>query len=260
MTADVIESPSAVVFDQAENRLHCQKALLLMLLAQAVSVCVSRPPEGGPYQIQMNPTMPWLEHYDHGVPATLTPYRDRTILDCVADTAGRLPNHPAILFKGTAISYGELERLSDACAAALQSLGVARGVRVALLLPNCPQFLIVELAAWKLGAILAPLNPLYTETELEAALGESGAPIAVVLTRFYERSKRVQPKTAVRKVVATKIKDYFPRMLKILFTLFREKRDGDRISLRDGDHRLASLPTITGAKPARVPPKPPRFF
>jgi long-chain acyl-CoA synthetase len=207
--------------------------------------------------MQMNPTMPWLEHYDHGVPATLTPYQDRTILDCVADTAGRFPNHPAILFKGTAISYGELERLSDACAAALQSLGVGRGVRVALLLPNCPQFLIVELAAWKLGAILAPLNPLYTEAELEAALGESGAPIAVVLTRFYERIKRVQPKTAVRKVVATNIKDYFPRMLKILFTLFREKRDGDRISLRDGDHRLASLlHHHAGAKSARVPLKP----
>jgi long-chain acyl-CoA synthetase len=201
--------------------------------------------------------MPWLEHYDHGVPATLTPYRDRTILDCVADTAGRLPNHPAILFKGTAISYGELERLSDACAAALQSLGVARGVRVALLLPNCPQFLIVELAAWKLGAILAPLNPLYTEAELEAALGESGAPIAVVLTRFYERIKRVQPRTAVRKVVATNIKDYFPRLLKIVFTLFREKRDGDRISLRDGDQRLASLlHHHAGAKSARVPLKP----
>src|SRR6516225_5254649 len=103
----------------------------------------------------MNPTTPWLEHYDHGVPATLAPYPDGSVLDWVADTAGRLPDHPAILFKGKTISYG------------------------ALVLPNCPQFVIVELAVWKLGAILAPLNPLYTEPELETALGESGATIVV---------------------------------------------------------------------------------
>src|SRR5262245_47332155 len=114
----------------------------------------------------INPTAPWLEHYDHGVPATLIPYPDGTILDWVADTARQTPQHAAILFKGTSISYGALEQLSDACAAALQALGVGRGDRVALVLPNCPQFVVVELAAWKLGAILAPLNPLYTESEL----------------------------------------------------------------------------------------------
>src|SRR5262249_38863149 len=146
---------------------------------------------------------------------------------------------------------------SDACAAALQSLGVVSGERVALVLPNCPQFVIVELAAWKLGAVLAPLNPLYTEAELETALGESGATTAVVLTRYYERIKRVQPRTSLRQVVATNIKDYFPLPLKILFTLFREKRDADRISLAAGDHRLATLLNrYADAKPARVTLKP----
>jgi long-chain acyl-CoA synthetase len=205
----------------------------------------------------MNTTTPWLEHYDHGVPATLSPYPDRTVLDWVADTARRLPDHPAILFTGTTISYAALERLSDACAAALQSLGVTRGDRVALVLPNCPQFLIVELAVWKLGAILAPLNPLYTEAELETALGESGATVAVVLTRYYERIKRVQPRTALRQVVATNIKDYFPRVLKILFTLFRERREGDRVSLAAGDHLLAALlDRHAEAKPTRASVKP----
>jgi long-chain acyl-CoA synthetase len=205
----------------------------------------------------MNPTTPWLEHYDHGVPATLAPYPDGSVLDWVADTAGRLPDHPAILFKGKTISYGALEQLSDACAAALQSLGIARGDRVALVLPNCPQFVIVELAVWKLGAILAPLNPLYTEPELETALGESGATIVVVLTRYYERVKRVQPKTTIRQVVATNIKDHFPPLLKMLFTLFRERRDGDRVSLHAGDHLLTSLlHQFAAAKPARASLKP----
>src|SRR5882724_7008042 len=99
----------------------------------------------------MNPTTPWLAHYDHGVTATLAPYAEGTVVEHVSDAASRLPNHPAILFKGSTISYGELERLSDACAAAFQTLGVVRGDRVALLLPNCPQFVIAELGAWKLG-------------------------------------------------------------------------------------------------------------
>ena len=208
----------------------------------------------------MSPTAPWLAHYDHGVNATLAPYPQRTVVEHVSDTAARLPNHPAILFKGSTISYGELERMSDACAAAFQALGVARGDRVALLLPNCPQFVIAELGAWKLGAILAPLNPLYSEPELETALRESGATIIVTLTRYYERIKRVQPKTALKQVIAANIKDHFPRLLKMLFTLFREKRDGDRIALAPGDHFLAALvERHAGARlePVRLKPEDP---
>ncbi len=189
----------------------------------------------------MNQTRPWLGHYDQGVPATLAPYPSRTLLDFVSDTARRLPDHPALLFKGSAVSYGTLDRLSDACASALSALGVVRGDRVALLLPNCPQFVIAELGAWKLGAIVAPLNPIYADAEVEAALREQGATIIVTLTRYYERVKRVQTRTSVRQVIATNIKEYFPPLLRMLFTLFREKRDGDRVALSEGDHDLATL-------------------
>jgi len=184
---------------------------------------------------------PWLGHYDPGVTATLAPYPQRTLLDFISAWAARNPRHPAILFKGSTVSYGELERLSDACAAAFVSLGIARGDRVALLLPNCPQFVIAQLGAWKIGAIVAPLNPLYAESELETALGESGATAIVTLRRYYHRIKDVQPRTSVREVIATNIKDYFPPVLKLLFTLVREKRDGDRITLQSGDHDLMSL-------------------
>ena len=188
----------------------------------------------------MNQT-PWLGHYDPGVPATLAPYPSWTLLDYVADSARTLPDHPALLFKGSTLTYGMLDRLSDACAAALSALGVTRGDRVALLLPNCPQFFIVELGAWKLGAIVAPLNPIYADAEVEAALREGGATIIVTLTRYYGRVKRVQARTPVRQVIATNIKDYFPALLRTLFTLFREKKDGDRVELAAGDHDLAAL-------------------
>ena len=189
----------------------------------------------------MTSRAPWLSHYDPGVPPSLEPYPSRTLLDYVSDAARAHPQSTAILFKGTATTYGELERLSDACAAALGALGVRRGDRVALLLPNCPQFLIAELGAWKIGAIVAPLNPTYTEAELEQPLRDHGIETIVTLTRFYERVKRVQPKTPLTRVIATNIKEYFPPLLRFLFTLARERKEGDRIRLAPGDHALAAL-------------------
>ena len=112
---------------------------------------------------------PWLAHYDAGVPATLAPYPNRTLVDYLDDSARERPQQAALLYKGATITYGELDRLSDALASAFRDLGVRRGDRVALLLPNCPQFFIAQFAAWKIGAIVAPLNPIYTEQELEGA-------------------------------------------------------------------------------------------
>jgi len=184
---------------------------------------------------------PWLAHYDAGVPSTLGPYPDRTLLDWVSDEARRRPRAAALLFKGATTTYGDLERLSDACAAAFTALGVRQGDRVALLLPNCPQFLIAELGAWKIGAIVAPLNPIYTEHELEGPLVDHGIETIVTLTRFYQRVKRVQPRTPLRRVIATNIKEYFPPLLRALFTLARERRDGDRVSLAPGDYAFPKL-------------------
>ena len=184
---------------------------------------------------------PWLAHYDEGVPHSLAPYPDRTLVDYLGDWARDRPHQPALLFKGATITYGQLDRLSDACAAAFVSLGIKRGDRVALLLPNCPQFQIAEFGAWKIGAIVAPLNPIYTEAELEGPLREHDITTIVTLTRFYPRVKRVQPRTPLKRVIATNIKEYFPALLRLLFTIAREKRDGDRVALAAGDHDLAHL-------------------
>ncbi|HEV2986329.1 MAG TPA: AMP-binding protein, partial [Vicinamibacterales bacterium] len=177
--------------------------------------------------------------YDAGVPPTLAPYPDRTLLDYLVDLARDRPNHPALLFKGAVLTWGDLERLSDVCASAFIALGIKRGDRIALLLPNCPQFSIAEFAAWKVGAIVAPLNPIYTEHELEGPLRDHGVETILTLTRFYDRVKRVQRRTPVRRVIATNIKEHFPPVLKVLFTLLREKRDGDRVALAPGDHDFA---------------------
>ena len=184
---------------------------------------------------------PWLAHYDANVPPTLAPYPDRTLVDYVSDAARTQPDKAALLFKGATITYGELERASDACASAFAALGITRGDRIGLLLPNCPQFFIAELGAWKLGAIAAPMSPIYTEHELEGPIREHGIETLVTLTRFYQRVKQVQPRTGLRRVIATNIKDHLPPILRALFTLFREAREGDRITLQQGDYDLARL-------------------
>ncbi len=135
----------------------------------------------------MSSPAPWLAHYDANVPASLTPYPNRTLVDYLTDAARSRPAVPALLFKGATMTYDELDRLSDACASALAALGVKRGDRVGLLLPNCPQFFIAQFGAWKLGAIAAPLNPIYTEHELEGPIREHGIETMVTLTRFYQR-------------------------------------------------------------------------
>jgi long-chain acyl-CoA synthetase len=185
--------------------------------------------------------MQWLQHYDQGVPDTLSPYPDRTLLDDLAEAVAERPDAPALLFKGRTVTHGELDRLSDVFAAALAGLGVAPGDRVALLLPNCPQFLIGELGAWKAGAIVVPLNPIYTEQELEGALRRTGAETILLLTPFYRRIKAVQPRTALTTVVATNVKEYLPPLLRVLFTLAKERKGGHRVTLDDGDLWLGDL-------------------
>jgi long-chain acyl-CoA synthetase len=186
-------------------------------------------------------TYNWTSGYDEGVPRTLEPYPDRTLLDYLAESAEKWPDRPALLFKGATLSYGSLARLTDRFAAALRSLGVKPGDRVALCLPNCPQFIVAEVGAWKVGAIVAPINPTYTERELEDSLNATGAETVVVLNRIYERMKGVQSRTSVKRLIATGIKDFLPVTKRVGYTFFREKKDGERVTLAPGDTRLRSL-------------------
>jgi long-chain acyl-CoA synthetase len=101
----------------------------------------------------------WLAHYDEGVPQTLVPYPLHTLLHYVAETAQQRPDHPALLFQGRSVTYAALAGLSNACAAALVAMGVKPDDRVALLLPNCPQFLIAELVPGRPGRLSCRLIP-----------------------------------------------------------------------------------------------------
>jgi long-chain acyl-CoA synthetase len=187
------------------------------------------------------PNKRWLAHYDSDVPQTLVPYPDKTLLDYLSELARDHADTAAILFKGSAMTYRQLEDESTAFAAALAAMGVRPGDRVALLLPNCPQFMVAEFGTWKAGAIVVALNPTYSEREIEAALDSTRASTVVTLTPFYNRLKAVQGRTQVRRVIATSIKEYLPPLLRVLFTLFKEKQGGHRVPTVPGDFRFQDL-------------------
>jgi long-chain acyl-CoA synthetase len=193
----------------------------------------------------------WLRHYDSDVKPSLEPYPEKTLLDYLKALATEHGDKPALLFKGATVSYARLEAESDAFGAALAAMGVRKGDRVALLLPNCPQFLIAEFGVWKAGGIVVALNPTYSERELEQALDSTRASLVVVLTPFYERVKRVQGRTGVRHVIATSIKEYLPSPLRLLFTLLKEKKEGHRITPQSGDPWMgAMLRSHRGQRPS----------
>jgi long-chain acyl-CoA synthetase len=205
----------------------------------------------------------WLRHYDEGVPHTLRPYPESTLLDIVVDTIRQRPDHPAMLFEGKSISFSELDRFGNALATALVDMGTQKGDRVALLLPNSPQMVFGEMGIWKAGGIAVPVNPLYTERELEFALNECGALTVIVLTPFYQKVKNIQPQTSVKRVITTNIKEYFPFMKRFLFSVFKERKEGHRISLEAGDmwlQELLSEYARAPRQPIQVKPADPAVF
>ena len=184
---------------------------------------------------------PWINQYDKGVPHSLQPYPEHTLVDVVRKSAAECPERTIMFFKGASVSYGEFERQSNALAAALVSIGIGKGDRVALIMPNSPQMLISEFGIWKAGAIAVPMNPLYTLNEFEHALNECGAETAIVLTPFYEKIKSVQPDSRLKRVIATNIKEYLSPLNNLLFSVFKEKKEGHRVVLQHGDHWLSDL-------------------
>ncbi len=200
---------------------------------------------------------PWLAHYDEGIPSTVGPYEQITALDLVRRHAAKRPDAPVMRFEGAVTTYGGLVAQAEAFAAALEARGVKKGDRVALVLPNVPQFLIAELGAWMAGAIVSPLNPTYTDEEIENLLARSGATVAVVLAPFYDRVKSVQSRTGVKHVIVAHVRDALAFPLSLLFRLFREGKDGMGTLPRGSDERMSTvLQAFRGQRPASTPPRP----
>src|SRR5438034_6713491 len=180
----------------------------------------------------------WEAAYDRGVPRRLT-YPRLPLHTLLEQTASAHPDTPATVFGGAvggrcidaAMTYRNIDDLANRFAAGLQGLGVGKGDRVALVLPNCPQFVYAFFGALKAGAVVVPTNPLYTVRELHNQFADSGARVVVVLSRLYPQVAEAAVGTDVERIVVTNVKDHFPLPLRVLFTLARERKEGHRVDI-----------------------------
>lgn len=183
---------------------------------------------------------PWLEKYDPGVPEDIT-YPEVPLFGLLEETASKYPNSACTIFKGASLTYREMDELTNRLAAGLADLGIEKGDRVGLFMPNTPQFVIAYFAILKLGGVVVAVNPLYTQREIEHQVNDAGIEVMLVMSNFYNLIKQTQPKTKIRKVVVTNIKEYLPPVLSLLFSLAKEKKGGFRVQLADGDVWMKDL-------------------
>jgi long-chain acyl-CoA synthetase len=171
---------------------------------------------------------PWLKHYEAGVPRTVA-IPDRPVHRFLRSAAARFPNQTAIQFFGTRLSYRQLSDQADRFGNALRGLGVDRGDRVMLLLPNLPQTVIAYYGALRAGATVVFASPTNSADEVLRQAQDSGAKVAVTLTRFGELGKRMKAEAGVEHVVFGHVKDYLPPARRLAFTLTRDAQEGHRI-------------------------------
>ncbi len=179
---------------------------------------------------------PWLKNYPKGVPTTFEP-AVVPIHSLLEESAQKFPENKALVFRGSEMTYRELNAGADAIAAALAAHGFKKGDRAVIYMPNLPQFVITYYGILKAGGIVIATNPLYTERELNHQLHDCGAETVFVASLFYNKLKSVQAggETNVKRIIVTNIKEYLPPLLRLLFTLLKEKKDGHRVTLHDGD-------------------------
>jgi long-chain acyl-CoA synthetase len=209
-------------------------------------------------------TRPWLQYYDEGVPASID-YPQVPLDRLLAESAAKHPDHPAMIFGAAvgsrvmdrALSYRQLDDAVNRFAAAMQHLGVKKGDRVAMFLPNCPQLVIAYYGTMRAGGIAVPSNFLYTADEMEHQLNDAGAQIVLTLSSFYRKLDSIRANTRLRHIVVTNIKEYFPPLLRLLFTVAREKKEGHRVGLASEDDLwLQSLLSEAGPTPEPVEMRP----
>lgn len=183
---------------------------------------------------------PWHDWYDEGVPVSID-YPDVPLFHFLEDSARKYPDQPCTIFKGAEISYREMSRLTDTLAASLADLGVKKGDRVGILIPNTPQFVLAYFAVLKIGGVVVATNPMYTGREIIHQANDSGMKVMIVMSNFYQRVKSVQQETKINQMIVTNIKETLPPLTRILFTLFKEKKAGFRVTLEEGDIWLQDL-------------------
>lgn len=201
---------------------------------------------------------PWTKMYDSDVPKTIN-YPDVPVHSFLQEAAKKSPNSVALISSAhvpvmgrisNTLSYSELDKQSDALAAALIAMGLKKGDRVAIVMPNIAAFVISYYGILKAGGVVAATNPTYPPDKMQFQINDCDANIVLAMSLFYNLIKQIQPKTKVKTVIVANVKEYLPPVAKLLFTLAKEKKDGHRVELQSGDHWFQDVLTkYAGQKP-----------
>lgn len=146
-----------------------------------------------------------------------------TLPEALERTAGKYPEHGALILMGRTITYRQLDDAVNRFSAALSKLGIRKGDKVAIVLPNIPQMVIATYAIFRLGAVAVMNNPLYTERELEHQLNDSASTIAVCMDLITPRILAIRDRTQIKTIISCHIRDYLPFPMKQLFPIVKKR-------------------------------------
>src|SRR5215218_2834731 len=169
---------------------------------------------------------PWLGAYPQGVPADIDPSQYASLVQLMEESFQKYAARTAYVFMGKEVSYGETDALSRAFAAYLQGLGLAKGERVAIMMPNVPQYPAAVAAILRAGLVVVNVNPLYTPRELEHQLKDSGAKAIVIIENFASVLQACYAAVPTKKVVLASMGDMlgFPKSLIVNYVVRKAKK------------------------------------
>ncbi|MGG1397807.1 AMP-binding protein [Bacillus salipaludis] len=179
----------------------------------------------------MSDLKPWLKHYPEEIPATLE-YSSEPVQQYLINAAKNYPDKIAIHFMGKEMTYKKLYEESLVFAGYLQDLGISKGDRIAIMLPNTPQSVVAYYAILMAGGIVVQTNPLYTERELEYQMKDSGAVAIITLDILYPRVSSVQSRTDLKHIFVTAIKDYLPFPKNLVYPYIQKKQYGIVVNVK----------------------------
>ena len=183
---------------------------------------------------------PWTAHYDKEVPASIQ-YPEMPLFQFLEDSARKFPDRACTILKGVAISFRQMSELTEQIASALIDMGVKKGDRVGIFMPNTPQFVMAFYAILKAGAVVVATNPLYTAPEIAHQVNDAGVELMFTMEGQYPAIKGGRPGTRIRKLIVATPEDgsRVP-----IASQSMEKADtaaGSPLTLSGGDIRLGDL-------------------
>ena len=180
---------------------------------------------------QLYDSRPWQKYYDAGVPKSLD-YPSMPAFSILEEVAQKFPEGVCLHYRGHALTNHETNQLSDRLAAGFYKLGIRKGERVSLLMPNMAQFVLAYFAALKIGAVVVAVNPLYSPREVEHQVNNSGSVVMVVHHRYYPMVKGLQTQTGLRQLIVVEPEDIFQSI---------ESEANPRAPLAEGDEYFSNL-------------------